>query len=278
MENEDTSRYEEGSYRVETDEETGEPRVIYSVPHLSVDEMRDRVVRILSGELYPSDQVRDTSVFEMVFLPVTMGALRPDSKLVEKFMGSESPPEVIEGDPERPAHPGYPDLEYEEPKYPELIRPDTKIKSDVEWGDREPEEWAAHWAEVESKNQDLIRKWEREVEAHQTLIEDYDKVRAKVDEEYEKTLADWRVLLEKSAERNAERERRNKEWVARYNRVFSRWGEEIGVLVGDMKKTFSRSINGYPIFFEFSIVRPDDWERIRNALIREIGRSKDIEV
>jgi hypothetical protein len=265
-------------YREETDEETGEPRIIMQVPRLTVDAMRDRVIRILSGELYPSDQVRDLSVLELVFMPLAMGACRPDPATIEKIMGSVEPPETIEGDPEKPEHPGYPEPEAEAPKYPELVRPNFQIRSDVEWGDREPEEWAAHWAEVEAKNQVLLQKWEREVEKHQKVLDGYREVQAAVDAEYEKVLEEWREELQQNADRNAERERVNQEWKDRYHRIFCRWGEDIGVFIGDMRKTFPRAINGYPMFFEFEIVHREDWARIYKALCREIERSKEIEV
>jgi len=266
------------SYRVIQDEETGEDRVLLTVPRLSVEDMRDRVIRILSGELYPSDQVRDPSILEMVFMPLALGALRPDDEAILKYLGSTSPPETIEGDPEKPEHPGYPDPEAEEPVYPELIRPNPKLKSDVEWGDAEPEEWGAHLAKVEAQNQALLRAWEQEVEKHDVLRKAYQTVCGLVDAAHEKTLEDWREELASFQDRVVERERLRKEWTDKYDRVFKLWGSDLGVMVGDMRKAAPRSINGHPIFFGFEVIHRDDWDRIYNALVRETERSKTIEV
>ncbi len=60
---------------------------------------------------------------------------------------------------------------------------------------------------------------------------------------------------------------------------FSRsWIESIGVVYEYMDKAGPRSINGMPIFFSCRFVHRDDWERARQAIIKEEARRANIEV
>lgn len=266
----------EAYYRVERDPETDEPRAIYTVKRLTTDEMREYVQGLLSGKYYPSTHV-DPQVMGMVFMPALLGALHPSKELYKKFLGHEEAPEVVEGDPPKPKHPGYPE-EREPPVKPVLAKPARQVVSDHEWDDIEDDEYQAYLDKIKEDNRLKIREWEDASMAwHQHLDEQSDQ-RKQIDDAYAEELYYWHNELERHHERTAQREALAQEWEEKRERIFSRWGEEIGTLVGDMGKTFPRSINGYPIFQEFTVVHPADWKRIHAAALRESERLKNLEV
>jgi hypothetical protein len=104
------------------------------------------------------------------------------------------------------------------------------------------------------------------------------QTRRDIDAEHEKAVEAWAVEMAKYQERIADRKAAHDSWVEAHGRIFSRWTSDIGVLMGDLRKTAPRSINGYPIFFEFSIVHREDWRRIHEAWARESQRRSQIEV
>lgn len=64
--------------------------------------------------------------------------------------------------------------------------------------------------------------------------------------------------------------------------ALSGWTEEelsnIGVLYARMSQASPRAINGYPMFFEVSLMHKDDWERARVVIMQEYERLQNIEV
>lgn len=52
----------------------------------------------------------------------------------------------------------------------------------------------------------------------------------------------------------------------------------IGVIYESYDKAGPRSINGFPMFFSFSMLHIDDWERAKVAIIKEQERRKSIEL
>lgn len=263
--------------RFEADEETGEVRVLLAVDRLSQDAMREVVRGLLDGSLFPSVAVPD-NLKGMVFLPVAMGALRPPKEAILEVMGSEEAPETVEGDPEKPKHPGYPNRNPDPPEKPTLLKPDPEIEFARSWEDLEEGEWEEHLAEIEAENKRRIQTWQA---AHEAWDRSLDEISAKcreIDEDYQAKLEAWEAELALHQDRVAERERARDEWITKYDRIFSRWGEDVGCLIGDMAKTFPRSINGYPMFHAFSVVHREDWVRIDNAARREAERLNNIEV
>jgi hypothetical protein len=263
--------------RVENDEGSGEPRVIMLVPRRTQDEMREIVRGLIDGSLLPSTVVPD-NVKEMVFMPVLFGALRPPTEAIIEALGSAEAPETIEGDPKKPEHPGHPNRLIDPPAKPTLAKPDPEVEFAHSWDDLEEGEWEAHLAEVEAENQRRIREWEK---AHDKWMDDLDKVDAQcreIDAAYQERVDAWMVEMAAHQERNAAREKVREEWLAKHSRIFSRWAEDVGCLLGDMKNTFPRAINGFPMFHALSIVHREDWERIDKAARREIERMENIEV
>lgn len=53
---------------------------------------------------------------------------------------------------------------------------------------------------------------------------------------------------------------------------------QIGVLYGPMSSALPRSINGYPMLTEASVLNKTDWARVRLAVRREQERRQDIKV
>jgi len=267
--------FQEWGCRVE--EEEGEPRVLLDVPRRTQEEMKEIVLGLLNGSLLPSVFVPD-NLKGMVFLPMAMGGLSPPKEVVERVMGSASPPETVEGDPPKPPYPAYPDRNPDPPDKPTRRLPDPALKAALEWEDIEPEEWEAHLVEVEEENNLRIMQWQ---DAHNEWMDLCDSISEKcrqLDEAYAKEIAAWQEELKAHQDRDAERKLAYDTWVERHARIFSRWGEDVGCLLGDMKNTFPRAINGFPMFHAFSIVHREDWHRIDAAAQRESERQSKIEV
>lgn len=274
MENEPNKNW---GCRFEVDEDSGEPRVILDIGHLPQEAMREMVRGLIEGSLYPSTAVRDEDK-SMVFMPLLFGALSPPEEAIREVMGSVSPPETVEDDPPKPEHPGYPNRNEDPPERPTVRRADPEMKFKMEWDDIEEEEWEAHLAEVNEENKKIIREWQ---DAHNAWMDSLDEIqeeRQKIDAAHRESLAAWEAEMAAHTEREAGRAKAKEEWTAKYDRIFSRWAEDLGCLIGDMQKTFGRSINGYPIFHAFSIVHREDWHRIDAAARREADRLANIEV
>jgi len=91
----------------------------------------------------------------------------------------------------------------------------------------------------------------------------------------------WAYADEEMAEARAERKAAIKdhdEWDKRYRALFADWSADVGAITGNMKDTFPRGVNGYPMFHAVRVIHKDDWERVVKAVEREWERSKDIEV
>jgi hypothetical protein len=252
-----------------------EPRVVMSIPRIDTDRVRELVNGILDGKLITTQQMPSSTV-PLAFMPVAMGALAPPEELRCVFMGSAVPPE----EPEM-LHPPVPEVRAGAPPRPETPTPktiDPITLSAHEWGEIGDAEWDDHVAEVEKANQDAmdehqsaLRCWERELEGYAASMEadkaDFDKAMVAYKEEREV----WDTAT-------AEYEQNKAHWIETHDRVFSRWSDDIGVLVGDMKDTFPRSINGFPMFHTFSTIHREDWVRIREAIDKEEARRGNIQV
>lgn len=248
----------------------------YPVPRLKEETMREIVLGIVKGNILTSSQVPESMV-RMVFFPLSMGAFRPPEEVVEKVLGSSEPPEVLEGEPPKPPHPGYPS-EPEIPEKPILEKLGDDLVSQVEWGDLEESELHKVGREVDKRNREKVQAWERESLNWQTLLEAWKDECEKVDGEYAKILEGWRASLDQHKDAVEKREDLRNEWVARYNKIFKDWAEDFGPLYGELKNSFPRSINGYPMFYEVGLLHKEDWTRIRAAVDNELDRQKSISV
>jgi hypothetical protein len=249
----------------------------YQVPRLTLEEMRNIVHQRTTNQVMFSDEVSPEMV-RMVFMPLSMGALSlpPEVKIQE--LGSEFPPESLPGEPPKPVHPGYQDLAGDPPAKPILERVSESSRSDLEWGYLSEEDWESIKSEVRETNEAKIRSWE---EASLLWAEKVDQDitnRDRVDQEYKLRLEEWQASLDQHREAVQERERIVQEWESRYRELNQTWLQDVGVLMGNLKETFPRSINGYPIFSAFQVIHREDWERIRKALDKEAERAKNIEI
>ena len=235
------------------------------IPRLSEEEMREIVAKRLSRQVMFSDEVTPSSV-RLVFLPLSMGALAPPEELRKALLGSVEPPDVLD-DPSKPAPPEYPVAEDPPPK-PTLAVVDPEIQRQFDWGDLEEEEYKLAQDAVEKVNAQLIQdwmqaslKWDESLDAHQAEVR-------RLNEEYEVALAEWEASLEGFDDQKDARDR----WIAQHDTIFSEWGADVGVLMGDMDDSFPRGVNGYPMFHAMKVIHKDDWDRIRAAIIREQDR------
>jgi len=248
------------------------------IPRLSEDEMREVVRDRLACQVMFSSEV-PTNLTSMVFGCGMLGVvLCPPADLVESLLGSTEPPETLEGEPPKPKHPGYPEGAGDPPTKPTLIKLPESVRLDLDFGDLDESDVAEVRAEIKAKNERRIREWEDASHAWHDALDADSRARREIDAAHNAAIEAWEASLDQHAEAVAAREAARQDWIDRYDELFAEWGADVGVLAGDMRKTFARSINGYPIFHAFKIVHRDDWKRIEAAIIREQERSISIEV
>jgi len=240
------------------------------VPRLSEDEMREIVAQRLAREVMFSDEVTPQSL-NLVFLPLAMGALVPPKEFRKALLGSEEPPEMLEGEPPKPEKPPYPACPEPPPK-PLMDAVDPEVQRKFDWGDMDADEYEVHASKVKAENDRRIKEWtdasldwDRSLDARTEEIE-------RINKAYEEALEEWQEALDGHPEKVAEREALRKDWIARHDELFSEWGADVGVLMGEMKHSFPRGVNGYPMFHSMRVIHKDDWDRIRTAIIREQDR------
>jgi hypothetical protein len=240
------------------------------VPRLSEDEMREIVAKRLSRQVMFSDEVTPQSM-HLVFLPLAMGGLAPPDELRKALMGSTAPPESLEGEPPKPEKPSYPDLP-DAPEKPLMDTIDPEAQRLFDWGDMDADDYEAIAAKVKAVNDARIKEWmDRTLDWDKSLDVRQDEVR-RLDEAYEQAIKDWQDSIEDFPRKEAEREAARQAWVAEHDAIFSEWGSDVGVLMGDMDDSFPRGINGYPMFSAMQVIHKDDWDRIRTSIIREQDR------
>jgi len=248
------------------------------IPRLTEDEMREVVRDRLACQVMFSSEVPENMI-SMVFGCGMLGdVLLPPREIMESLLGSSRPPEVLEGEPERPEHPGYPEPVPDPPEKPTLVGLPESIRLDLEFGDRTESDVAEIKAEMKAENDQRIQAWEEASMAWHDALDEENRVRREINAAHDAASEAWKASLDQHAEAVAAREAARQDWHDRYEEHFGEWGADVGVLVGNMSKTFPRSINGFPIFHAFRIIHRDDWKRIEAAIIREQERSANIEV
>ena len=247
------------------------------VPRLQQEAMREIVRLRMAGQIMFSDEVPE-SLTGIVFMPLAMGALQPPKEVLVEFLGSEFRPEALKGEPPKPEHPGYQDEAGEPPAKPVLAKLPSKIQSDLEWGYIPEEEREDILRELKEENQKRIRAWE-EGTSHWMDLLDSDRIRREeVDATHAEAIRAWEDSLSKHEEAVREREALKADWENKNRELITEWAQDIGVVMGNMKDTFPRGINGFPMFHAIQMIHKEDWVRIRSALIREQERAKEIEV
>jgi hypothetical protein len=240
------------------------------VSRLNEDEMKEIVAKRLSRQVMFSDEVTPNSM-HLVFLPLAMGALAPPVEIRKALMGSAEPPEVLEGEPPKPEKPSYPDLP-DPPAKPLMDTIDPEVQRLFDWGDMEADEYEAIAAKVKAANDVRIKEWtDRTLDWDKSLDDRKDEIR-RIDEAYNQALEDWQESIEDFERKAPEREAARQAWIEEHDAIFSEWGSQVGVLMGDMDDAFPRGVNGYPMFSAMKVIHKDDWDRIRAAIIREQDR------
>jgi uncharacterized protein YecT (DUF1311 family) len=141
-----------------------------------------------------------------------------------------------------------------------------------DWGDMEADEYEAIAAKVKAANDVRIKEWtDRTLDWDKSLDDRKDEIR-RIDEAYNQALEDWQESIEDFERKAPEREAARQAWIEEHDAIFSEWGSQVGVLMGDMDDAFPRGINGYPMFSAMKVIHKDDWDRIRAAIIREQDR------
>jgi hypothetical protein len=248
------------------------------VPRLSEDEMREMVRDRLACQVMFSSEV-PLDLVGMVFGCGMGGAVfSPPREIIESLLGSHAPPESLPGEPEKPEHPGYPDPVGGPPVKPTLMQIPDDVRLDLAFGDLDESDVAEIKAEIEAENERRIREWEDASHAWHDALDEERRVRREINAAHDAAVEAWQVSLDQHTEAVEAREAARQDWFDRYSEHFAEWGADVGVIAGDMRKTFPRSINGYPIFHAIRVVHRDDWTRIEAAIIREQERSATIEV
>ena len=241
------------------------------IARLTEERMREIVSDRLARQVMFSDEVTPQSV-GLVFLPIAMGGFAPPEELRLALMGSLGPPETLEGEPPKPEQPSYPPPVADPPPKPTLVRLDPEIERQFGWGDLDQEDLDAAKAKVEETNRQRIQEWDEAYFVWDKSIDDRSTEVTRIDTEHEQAVAEWEASLDAHEEVSAERQRLHDEWVEKHDRIFSEWGVNIGVVMGDMKDSFPRGINGYPMFHACQPIHKDDWERIQAAIVKEQAR------
>jgi hypothetical protein len=245
------------------------------IARLTEERMRKIVSDRLARQVMFSDEVTSQSV-NLVFLPAAMGAFAPPEELRLVLMGSLEPPETLEGEPPKPEQPSYPPSVGDPPPKPTLIRLNPEVERQFGWGDLDQDDLDAAKAKVEETNRQRIQEWDEASFAWDKSIDDRSTEVTRIDTEHEQALAEWEASLDAHEGVAAERQRLYDEWVEKHDLIFSEWGSDIGVLMGDMKDAFPRGINGYPMFHACLAIHKEDWERIRTAIIKEQDREINV--
>jgi hypothetical protein len=245
------------------------------VPRIDEDRMRELVNGVLDGSLITTQQMRAAQV-PLSFLPVALGALSPPGELRILLMGSEAPPE--EPDPPDEPVPDFQPGARARPEPDPLVTVDPVTQSAHEWGDIGDEEWDTHVIAVEKTNRDAAIEHRRAVECWERELEGYAASMKAYKADFDRSMAIYKEERGAWEAATAEHKEAEAQWVEVHDRVFERWSEDIGVLVGDTKDAFPRGVNGYPMFHAFSAVHREDWVRIRDAIDREEERRDNVQV
>lgn len=255
--------------------QTDDLRPRMPIPRLTEDQMREVVRDRLACKVMFSGEIPAT-VRSMCLLPVAMGALSVPPEIRTLLLGSETPPETLEGDPEKPEHPGYPPAPGEPPEKPTLGEIPAAMWSALEWGDVTEDQIKQAQADLDSENQDRIREWTDASFAWQDALDEHARAREAIDARHEEAVAAWRASLPAHEEAKTARQKAHDEWVEKHDRIFAEWGADIGEIMGRMSDAFPRGVNGYPMFHAVTIIHKDDWERIKAATIREQERQVQV--
>lgn len=247
------------------------------IPRLSKEEMRNIVRMRLANEVMFSDEVPE-SLTGIVFMPLSFGALQPPKEILIEALGSEHPPETLKGEPPKPQHPGYQDKAGDPPQKPVLAKLPEKVQADIEWGYIPAEDWAGLHAQVREENEKKIRDWEEASMRWMELLDQDHKSRKEIDDLHQQALLDWKDSLAQHEEAVREREALKADWVEKSKVLYVEWAKDLGVVMGNMKDTFPRGINGFPMFHAIQMIHKEDWIRIRDAIVREQERAKEIEI
>lgn len=262
-------------YRLVTGGDSDEARAIYTVQLMDQEQRRGAVLDVLETRVLLSEQVPG-DLWSMVFMPLAFGALSPPVEVMEKLLGGPKPP-IPEGSPTHPPEPTYP-AESKPPKRPAKLRIPKEKTFAWSWGEISEEEYQEYAAKIKGLNEEReVRHAENTACFAETLAAHKEKLQA-IKAEYEASVQAWEAEVAAWDQKVAAAIQAAADWQMKGDRVFSRWYEDVGVLVGDYKDAGPRSINGYPMFMSMRIWSKSDWTRIRDAVIREQARRKEIDV
>mgnify|MGYP003642235580 CR=1 FL=1 len=264
------------NWTITTDEESGEPRVRMTVPKRSQEKLRETVVGLLDGTLYPSVAV-PRNLIPMVYMPVAFGGFCVPEKCRKLVMSPEEAPEVPEDPPEEPvpeSHPPRPAVTAE----PLLKTYSKDLAFKAKWGDIDEDEWDAHRAEIDEANEKLKAEYELAIIGQEEVLGAWVAACEGVDLKHLEALRAHGELVEGWEARKQEAQKVRDGWYALHGRIFGKWAADVGCLLGDMKSAAPRSINGYPMFFACSIIHLEDWERVHAAVMRESARMQEMEI
>ena len=255
----------------------GEPRAVYVVPRRDKEGLRELVRGIMDGSLYPSVGVPE-NLMGMVFMGTLLGAFRVPDELRIEMMGTDAPPLVPEDAPDPPKKPKNPKRP-RKPRKPKLAVIDSDLKFLHSWGELEDDEdWTEHVAKVKATNKRRADRFQERLDAHDGKVADWVEACDGIDASHKEALSAFPEVMGAWEESIKDATEAKAEWIEKHDRIFKTWGSEIGCLIGEMKNTFPRSINGYPMFHTFFVVHPDDWKRIHTACVRESERMATLEV
>lgn len=262
----------------------------FDLPRLPKEKIVKFVQEYLAGAIFTSADMHPADsgqVLGMVFMPIALGALsyqEPQPKEPE-----EPKPPLREAYPEEPKAPKHPNEL--DPKFLKFWKRAEKHLADLEFKlswDEIPEEtverqrrsMALAKEKIELKNQDKIQKYNEDMVAYAKAMETWQAERDRMDLDFKKRVLEYNEVLDQF---NSGLTRRDYDlalaaWEERKNAYFQSVKENLGVIWAYMNKSFNRSINGYPMFFEVHLMHAKDWEIAKKTILREMEKAKDMKL
>jgi hypothetical protein len=276
---------------------------VQKVPRTPDEDLRKFVLGVVDRQILTSEHLRpgDTNILGLVFMPISLGALKPSPEFQEML---PEPPEEPPAKPEVPTLtlPEEPENTVREPRYPEEPAPPVPedvpqhVLDSVEWGEIDESEVAAYregegafqerlaqwqvqvWQPWKDKVTDLQGKYNADLAVHTSKHNAWVSECAEREAEHAKTRESLRDVLDAwgEADRQYRIDKASHDRIV--GRAYQHHFQNLGVIWEWMDKAGPRAINGYPIFFSCRIMHAEDWNRAKRAIIREQERRGTIEI
>lgn len=254
-------------------------------------ELKKLVQGICDGQVYTSAQC--PGMESMVFMPLLFGGLTaspsedaPEQvrKEYEALMILRDEPTELEAPPspsapQEPSYPAKPEAIPYDPREIEKRRNLGETKPGVDGLFEINEEAILEYTqEIDNLNAQTQQEYERQVAA-------LDQKWAQDQEAYSFSLGKWLAAKRRWEDGTRRFKEDHQEWLREAERVHAAQDgclqqslANVGVIYEWLSAALPRSVNGHPIFASMYLLNKSDWDRVRNAVIKELKRREDLEL